>query len=214
MVHEVMVERSNYEEMFTKEICECILNSCLDKCENIVERGIIKELQIKAIKLTCEEKNTFIKMKSSEDRHVWYRWRRGAKTRYIKKINESMTNKTLEWMHIAYIKFVRMVGTDLRVPIVVGKSNTSSSFDLVYTTKVIKGKENSKSWIRENLDWEWDVENLVVFLPNVRISEGRDILEKQKIVLYRKIAYEIEGYLSKILSEENVGIGPQKVFSS
>lgn len=214
MVHEVMVERTDYEEVFTKEICECILNSCLDKCEDIVERAIIKELQIKAIKLTCEEKNTFIKKKSSGDRHVWYRWRRGAKTRYIKKINESKADETLEWIHIAYIKFVRMVGADLRVPIVVGKSNTSSSFDLVYTTKVVKGKENSKSWIQENFDWEWDVENLVVFLPNVKILEGRDILETQKIVLYRKIAYEIEGYLFRMLGEKNVSIGPKKMFSS
>lgn len=153
-------------------------------------------------------------MKSLEDGHIWYRWRRGAKAKYIEKINESIEDEALDWMHITYIKFVRMRGADLRVPIVVGKSNSSSSFDLVYTTKAIKEKENSKSWLQDNLDWEWDVANLVVLIPSVRISDEKDISKKQKLVLYRKIAYEIERYLFKQLCEVNTSIGPKKVFMS
>lgn len=210
-----MVEKTDYEEIFTTEICKCIFNSCLVKCGNMVECHNITGLKIKAIKLICDEKQTFIKMKSPMDGHVWYRWRRGAKKKYIEKINESIEDEALYWTHLAYIKFVRKIGTDLSVPIVVGKSNSSASFDLVYTMKEdINGKENSKSWLKENNEWEWDIENLVVFIPCVILSDEKEIPENLKFLLCRKISYEVESYLFKRLKAGGSGVGHPRIFMS
>lgn len=61
MIYEVLVEKTDYEEMFAKEICECILNSCFAKCGEMIDSRIIKGLKIRAIKLRCEENQAFLK---------------------------------------------------------------------------------------------------------------------------------------------------------
>ena len=196
MIHEVMIEEVATVELFTKEVCEKILDVCLDKCEDIENREIIGKLEITAFKITCDAEKTFIKKYvGKENGHIWYRWRRGAKSKFIEEINKRKQDKSLQWTHISYIKFVKKAETDFRVPIVVGKSNSSSSFDLMYTTKITKGKKNSKSWIQEHIGWEWDVENIVVFIPNIVWDEGKEVEDEKKLVLYRKVAYAIETYL-------------------
>lgn len=215
MIHKVIIEEVDTVELFTKEVCKKILDVCLSKCEDIENREITGKLEITAFKMKCDAEETFIKKHIGKEKgHIWYRWRRGAKSKFIEEINKRKRDKSLQWTHISYIKFAKKEGTDFRVPIVVGKSNSSSSFDLVYTTKITEGKKNSKSWIQEHIGWEWDVENLVVFLPNIIWDEGKEVEDKMKLILYRKVAYAIETYLLEGIKIINATTEIQTIYES